>query len=216
MSMQHDRTRRHVLAGLAGLLAASSTLARQLAPTPAQMAGPFYPLQPPLEDDSDLTRVKGGSVVAKGRIADLSGRLVDAGGRPLRNMRVEIWQCDANGRYHHPHDRGPAPDANFQGFGFARTDDQGRYRFRTIRPVPYPGRTPHIHFAVHAPGQPAFTTQLYVADEPRNQSDFLFLGLSAEQRARVVADFVPLKNGEAELAARFDIVLAGGNGTPGM
>lgn len=212
--MQHDRSRRQVLAGLAGLLAAGSALARQLAPTPSQMAGPFYPLQPPLEDDNDLTRVKGGSGAAKGRITDLSGRLLDADGRPLRNVRVEIWQCDANGRYHHPHDRGPAPDANFQGFGFTRTDELGRYRFRTIRPVPYPGRTPHIHFAVHAPGQAPFTTQMYVAGEARNQSDFLFLGLSPEQRERVVGEFVALKNGEAELAARFDIVLAGSNGTP--
>lgn len=212
--MKHNSQRRQVLAGLAGLIAAPGALAKTLLPTPAQMAGPFYPLQPPLEDDNDLTRVKGGSSVAKGRVTELGGRIVDADGRPLRKVRVEIWQCDANGRYHHPRDSGAPLDPNFQGFGHSITDDQGRYRFRTIRPVPYPGRTPHIHFAVHLPGQAPFVTQLYIAGEARNQSDFIFLGLAPDQRRRVMADFAPTKGSGAELAANFDIVIAGADGTP--
>jgi protocatechuate 3,4-dioxygenase beta subunit len=211
--MPHDRTRRRLLTGLAGLAASGSVLAKLL-PTPAQMAGPFYPLEFPLDDDNDLTRVKGRPGAAKGQIADLSGRVLDADGRPLRNARVEIWQCDANGRYHHPHDKGPPPDPNFQGFGHARTDEFGRYRFRTIRPVPYPGRAPHIHMAVLLPGRAAFVTQLYVADEPLNQGDMIFRSLSQEQRKRVVADFTPVNSSEIALAARFDIVLASGHGTP--
>ena len=214
--MKHDPSRRQVLAGFVGLIAAHSTLAKSLPPTPAQTAGPFYPLQPPLDDDNDLTQIKGTRGLAKGRITDLSGRILDANGKPLSNARIEIWQCDANGRYHHPHDSGPAPDPNFQGFGHSISDAMGRYRFRTIRPVPYPGRTPHIHMAVFLPGQGPFVTQLYVADEPRNQSDFLFQRLRAEQRERVVADFLPLNRGGAELAAQFDIVLAGDRVTPSL
>ena len=214
--MKHDPARRRLLAGFAGLIAANSSLAKAMPLTPSQTAGPFYPLQPPLDDDNDLTRVQGRTGVARGRITDLSGRILDADGRPLRNARVEIWQCDASGRYHHPHDSGPTPDPNFQGFGHSLSDTQGRYRFRTIRPVPYPGRTPHIHMAVFLPGETPFVTQLYVADEPRNPSDFLFMHLRPEQRERVVADFLPAGPGGAELSARFDIVLAGGRVTPRM
>jgi protocatechuate 3,4-dioxygenase beta subunit len=214
MDTQPDRTRRQLLAGLAGLAASGSALARLL-PTPPQMTGPFYPLDFPLDDDNDLTRVKGRRDVANGKHTDLGGRILDADGRPIPGARVEIWQCDASGRYHHPHDSGPVPDPNFQGFGHARTDAQGRYRFRTIRPVPYPGRTPHIHFAVHLPGRPPFVTQLYVANEPLNARDFIYLGLSPAQRALVTTDFVPVRGGETALAARFDILLASSHGTPG-
>ncbi len=106
-------------------------------------------------------------------------------------------------------------DANFQGHGHAICDSAGRYRFRTIRPVPYPGRTPHIHMAVFPTGAKPFVTQLYVKDEPRNAYDFLFNHVPAEQRHLVVADFVPAKNHEVELNADFDIVLGGTGGTPG-
>jgi protocatechuate 3,4-dioxygenase beta subunit len=89
---------------------------------------------------------------ASGTILHLAGRVLDPEGRPVRGVRVEIWQCDAFGVYHHARDRcGPA-DANFQGFGQTTVDDQGAYRFRTIEPVPYPGRTPHIHLKVAGPG----------------------------------------------------------------
>ena len=212
--MKTDPQRRRLLLGLAGLAAAGPALAVRLLPTPEQMAGPFYPLNPPLEDDNDLTRVRGPAGVAEGRITDLTGRILDADGRPISGARVEIWQCDARGRYHHPHDDGPPLDPRFQGFGHDTTDSLGRYRFRTIRPVPYPGRTPHIHFAVILPGQPPFTTQLYVAGEPRNHWDFLFQSIPAERRPLVLAEFLPAGGGPAELAASFDIVLAGPDGTP--
>lgn len=211
--MHSSSTRRKLLAGLAGLAASGSALAK-LATTPAQMAGPFYPLEFPLDDDNDLTRVKGRAGVARGQHTDLSGRVLNADGRPIQNARVEIWQCDANGRYHHPHDSGPAPDPNFQGFGHALTDTLGRYRFRTIRPVPYPGRTPHIHMAVHLPEEKPFVTQLYVADEPLNLRDFIYMSLSPELRQRASADFMRVKSGETVFAARFDIVLADTHGTP--
>lgn len=208
--------RRKLLMGFAGLVLAAPVpaLARLLQPTPRQTAGPFYPVQPPLDDDNDLTRFHGRVGVANGRITNLSGRIVDLNGRPVRKLRVEIWQCDANGRYHHPRDGGRALDENFQGFGHDITDGNGRYRFRTIRPVPYPGRTPHIHVAVFTPGTPPFTTQLYVRGEPRNAEDFLFNRIPVERRHMVLADFLPAANDGVELSAEFDIVVAGIDGTP--
>ncbi|MBK8182625.1 MAG: intradiol ring-cleavage dioxygenase [Candidatus Competibacteraceae bacterium] len=199
--------RRLVLAGGAWLLVGRAAAAMRLEPTPAQTAGPFYPSEPPLEDDNDLTHVRGASGVAQGRITDLGGRLLDRNGQPIQAARIEIWQCDATGRYHHLEDRGGRIDPNFQGFGRTVTDPAGRYRFRTIRPVPYPGRTPHIHFAVFSEGQRPFTTQLYIRDEPRNTGDFVFESVPAEQRALVLADFFSAQRDSAELAARFDLIL---------
>ena len=74
------------------------------------------------------------------------GRVLTVSGKAVPGVRVEIWQCDAKGYYHHPHDRGGRADPRFQGYGRTSTDEQGQYRFRTIRPVAYPGRAPHIHF----------------------------------------------------------------------
>lgn len=202
------KRRRMLLAAAAWLLAGGDArAAARLEPTPAQTAGPFYPTEPPLDDDHDLTRVRGASGVAQGRITDLGGRLLDRDGRPIPSTRIEIWQCDATGRYHHPLDNGGARDPNFQGFGYAITDAEGRYRFRTIRPVPYPGRTPHIHIAVFPRGERPFVTQLYVRGEPRNASDFLFGRIPAERRPLVLADFVPVQRDDVELAAHFDLIL---------
>ncbi len=207
--MQPNLHRRNLLLGLSGALLAGTAWAGRHLLTPAQTAGPFYPVEPPLDDDNDLTRVRGRARPASGRIVERDGRSRPPVGRPSRDARVEIWQCDANGRYHHPHDQGGPLDENFQGFGRSQTDMQGRYRFRTIRPVPYPGRTPHIHFAVFVPGERPFTTQLYVAGERRNDGDFLFRAIPAERRHLVTAEFLPAPGGQAELAARFDIVLGG-------
>lgn len=211
--MQPDAQRRCLILGLSGMLVPGSALASRLSTTPAQTAGPFYPLEFPLDDDNDLTRVRGRNAVARGRIVDIEGRLLDPDGRPIPGARVEIWQCDANGRYHHPHDRGGPLDENFQGFGHHTTDANGRYRFRTIRPVPYPGRTPHIHYAVLMPGRRPFTTQLYVAGDPGNEGDFLYRRVPAERRHLVTSEFLPVRGGNAEFTARFDIILGG---TPTM
>jgi protocatechuate 3,4-dioxygenase beta subunit len=212
--MNPDRERRTLILGMAASLLSSSVLAAPLRPTPAQTAGPFYPPELPLDADNDLTRVRGASGVAQGQVTDLTGRLLDLDGRPIRAVRIEIWQCDANGRYRHPDDHGPAPDPHFQGLGHAVTDADGRYRFRTIRPVPYPGRTPHIHYAVFLPGQPPFTTQLYIAGEPMNQRDFLFRAVPPERRHLLQAEFRPARSSRAEFAASFDLVMGGRGGTP--
>jgi protocatechuate 3,4-dioxygenase beta subunit len=190
---------------------------RRLLATPSQSAGPFYPVELPLDDDNDLTRVAGHAGVALGQLTELSGRVLDLNGRPVADARIEIWQCDANGRYRHPRERGQSPrDENFQGHGHTLTDEAGRYRFRTIRPVPYPGRTPHIHIAVLPAQSPSLVTQLYVKGEPRNSGDFLFNRVPAERRHQVQADFLPAGKHmpEVQLKAEFDLVLGGTAGTP--
>ena len=214
--MNPDLNRRRLLATLAGMLVTAPALAGgRLLPTPAQSAGPFYPVELPLDDDNDLTRVAGRDAVAAGRVTELSGRVQDLDGRPIPDARIEIWQCDANGRYRHPGERGTAlRDENFQGYGHSVTDGAGRYRFRTIRPVPYPGRTPHIHMAVFAPQSTPLVTQLYVRGEPRNAADFLFNRVPAERRHLVQADFLAAELPDVELRASFDLVLGGADGTP--
>ncbi|HEY5700549.1 MAG TPA: protocatechuate 3,4-dioxygenase, partial [Gammaproteobacteria bacterium] len=157
--------RRRVLqtgaAGAAALTSAPAVWAALLATAP-QTRGPFYPQQLPLDSDNDLVKVAGRSALARGEVTDLTGRVVDERGRAVAGAVVEIWQCDANGRYHHPWDRRDVPlDENFQGYGHFAADADGRYRFRTIKPVAYPGRAPHIHFAVKAPAASTFITQMY-------------------------------------------------------
>jgi protocatechuate 3,4-dioxygenase beta subunit len=214
--MIHDPARRQLLTLGAGLALGSSSLARDLlTPTPRQSAGPFYPVELPLDDDNDLTRVRGQQATASGEITDLSGHVRDVNGRPIRDVRIEIWQCDAHGRYRHPRERGAAPiDAAFQGFGHTRTDALGGYRFRTIKPVPYPGRTPHIHIAVFASAAGPFVTQLYNRAEPGNTDDFLFNRIPVERRHLVLADFRAVSGAEVEYRAGFDIILHPHEGTP--
>lgn len=194
------------LTGLGGVMPALAALA----PTPRQGEGPFYPVSLPLDADNDLVRVQGMAAAAQGTVTHVLGRVLDPSGRPVTGARVEIWQCDNNGRYHHPGDRNNAPlDDAFQGFGAMVTHEDGAYRFRTIRPVPYPGRTPHIHFAVLAPGHGRFVTQMYVAGEPGNAHDWLLNSVRDPQaRARLIVALEPAPAIEAgALAARFDIVL---------
>lgn len=207
-----DTRRRRILLGAAGLLpllCAPATAA--VLPTPRQSAGPFYPTQPPLDDDNNLVRIHDGEI-ARGQISDLSGKLLDINGRPLAGVRIEIWQCDANGRYRHPRERGRSPiDPAFQGFGHTLTDQQGRYRFRTIKPVTYPGRTPHIHVAVRPQGSDPLVTQLYVAGESRNESDFLYRRIPVEQRRLVTAEFLPGDDAGGPLRANWDIIFGAAN-----
>lgn len=201
-----NKSRRTFIFGTAGLFV--STAASAALTTPRQTAGPFYPPELPLDNDNDLVHVQGQSEAAGGLITDLRGRLLDRNGEPLRGMRMEIWQCDANGRYRHPRDPGDAPiDPGFQGFGHTLSDAQGRYRFLTIRPVPYPGRTPHIHVAVYPPGEAPFVTQLYVAGESRNAEDFLYNRIPADLRPLVTTEFAPSAHEDADLSADWDVVL---------
>jgi protocatechuate 3,4-dioxygenase beta subunit len=180
-----------------------------LPPTPPQTPGPFYPNRLPLDSDSDLVRVAGRAQPASGRVAHIFGRVLDRRGRPLTGARVEIWQCDAFGNYLHPGGGGSQADPGFQGYGRRTVAADGAYRFRTIKPVAYGSRTPHIHFAVSGPGIERLTTQMYVAGEPRNARDGILNRVrDPRARARLVVALEAAPELEAgALAGRFDIVL---------
>lgn len=201
-------TRRALLAG-AGAAVGLKAAAAALVPTPRQTAGPFYPTELPLDADTDLVAVAGRDSPARGVVTHVFGRVMAEDGRPLARARVEIWQCDALGRYHHPREPRGGADPNFQGYGHMVVGQDGAYRFRTIRPVPYPGRTPHIHFTLSGPGAARLTTQMYVAGEARNATDFILNAIrDPERRARLIVPLRPAPEIEAgALAGRFDIVL---------
>jgi protocatechuate 3,4-dioxygenase beta subunit len=178
--------------------------------TPAQTEGPFYPDKLPLDTDNDLLIVNNNITPAVGEVTHLSGKILDGKGDPVRNALVEIWQVDAKAVYLHTGDSGKKKrDENFQGFGRFLTGSSGEYYFRTIKPVPYPGRTPHIHFKVKRNGKELLTTQCYVKGEERNEKDGIYTAIKdAKQRAAVTIDFAPIKESRVgELAAQFDIVL---------
>jgi protocatechuate 3,4-dioxygenase beta subunit len=193
-------------AALAGL--PWRALAQARVATPRQTAGPFYPREFPADGDNDLVAVKGRSGLAKGELLLLAGTVMDQSGRPLAGARVEIWQCNAFGRYHHPGDSSSAPlDPDFQGWGEFVTGANGDYRFRTIKPVPYPGRTPHIHFRISGRAVPELVTQMYIEGEPGNERDGVLGWISdPRQRAAVIVRLDKAPDGKA-LAGRFDIVL---------
>jgi len=194
------------LAGSA-IFPASAALAGQLQPTPHQTEGPFYPDRMPPDTDNDLLIINDRTASANGVVTHLTGRVLDMRGEPVCNAMVEIWQCDNNGRYLHAGDNNPGTrDSNFQGFGRLVTGPAGEFYFRTIKPVPYPGRTPHIHLIVKLGTRRMLTTQLYIKGFPQNEHDFLYRSLGAPEL--VTADFAPLKGStRGELAAHYEIVL---------
>jgi protocatechuate 3,4-dioxygenase beta subunit len=191
-------------------LFAPGAFAEQLARTPRLTEGPFYPDKLPLDTDNDLLVVNDAITPAVGEITHLTGRVLGPGGEPVRGAVVEIWQVDNRGVYLHSADSGSRErDANFQGFGRCVTSGKGEYRFRTIKPVPYTGRTPHIHVRVKKGDRELLTTQLFVNGHPQNKSDGIFLSIGDPlDRELVLVDFKPIKESKiGELAAQFDIVL---------
>ena len=193
------------------LLAAPSLVrAQTLVPTPAQTEGPFYPVVIPADSDADLVTVSGAAAPARGIVTHISGRVRDTAGRPIPGARVEIWQCDAQGLYDHPRQGGLARrDKGFQGFGRFVTLADGAYRFRTIRPVAYVGRTPHIHFRIDVPDGRALTTQMYVAGEPGNERDGVLRSIRDPRQRQQVMVVLAVAEGleQGALAGTFDIVL---------
>jgi protocatechuate 3,4-dioxygenase beta subunit len=206
-------SRRAFLQGSAFGLAAFTVpgvFAEELALTPAQTEGPFYPDKLPLDTDNDLLIINDTITPAVGEITHLGGRILDANGNPLRNALVEIWQVDNNGAYlHSGTSNREKKDSNFQGFGRFLTGKSGEYYFRTVKPVPYPGRTPHIHFAVKMKGRDKFTTQCYIKSHPGNERDGIWRSLrDPAARDSITVDFTPIKGSKTgELAAKFDLVL---------
>ena len=178
--------------------------------TPTMTEGPFYPDRLPLDTDNDLLVLNNSITPAVGEITHLTGKVTDRKGNPVRNARVEIWQVDNNGVYLHSKggDRTKL-DKHFQGFGRCVTGLDAKYYFRTIKPVTYPGRTPHIHFAVYIGDRKVLTTQCMVKGDPRNAKDGLLRRIKDEKaRQSLIVDFEPLAGSRiGELTAEFNIVL---------
>jgi protocatechuate 3,4-dioxygenase beta subunit len=195
------------LVAIGGRVAAADSALR---PTPANALGPFYPPKKPADSDADLTRVEGRAQRAAGTILYVAGRVIDTNGKPIGGAELELWQANAFGRYTHPadSDASGALDPNFQGYGRLSVDADGNYRIKTIRPPPYSGRTPHIHFNVASRGT-TLTTQMFFEGEPLNERDFLYRYLGLDDRrassGRPV-DRAPTMEPDA-LAVTWDIVL---------
>jgi protocatechuate 3,4-dioxygenase beta subunit len=219
MQVSANRSSRRLFLNRIGLgaaaLAASrlyvaGVFAEELVRTPRQTEGPFYPDKLPLDTDNDLLIVNDSITPAVGEVTHLSGRVLDARGEPLRNVLVEIWQVDSHAAYIHTGSMNrDKRDRNFQGFGRFLTGSSGEYYFRTIKPVKYPGRCPHIHFANNARGQEMFTTQCFVKGDPANERDGIYRSIrDPKARDSVTVDFAPVKTSRAgELAAKFDLVM---------
>jgi protocatechuate 3,4-dioxygenase beta subunit len=199
--------RRAAAAALVALPMVWAGLRAQPAParraTPSQTEGPFYPVTLPKDSDYDLLR-NGVQNYTKGQPAWVEGSVTDLQGKSVAGAQVEIWQCDETGHYHHPGDSGKA-DPAFQGFGRVTVGPDGLYRFRTIRPAPYSGRTPHIHVKVKLGSRELLTTQLYVAGDSHNERDFLWRSLDPDARAALTIPFQPASDG---VRATFPIVIA--------
>jgi len=204
---------RGIVLGSAAFFTTPGLFAEELARTPAMTEGPFYPDRLPLDTDNDLIILGNSLTPAIGEITHLTGRVLDSSGSPVRDAVVEIWQCDGRGVYLHSADSGPAAqrrDANFQGFGRFTTAANGEYRFRTIKPVQYPGRpAPHIHFKVKKGDRELLTTQLMIRGHEGNLRDGVFSAArDLIERELLMTDFKAIPDSKTgEFAARFDIIV---------
>ena len=210
------RSRRDFLGTLtagAAFFTTRGAFAEELARTPTRTEGPFYPDKLPLDTDNDLILINDEITPAVGEITHLTGRILGSSGSPIRDATIEIWQCDAKEVYINTGDsesKKDRQDRNFQGFGRFTTGSTGEYRFRTIKPVPYPGRpAPHIHFKVKKGGRELLTSQINIAGYPGNDVDGLVRGgIGVFDRELLMAEFQPIAGSKVgELAARFDVVL---------
>lgn len=205
MNDPSNRARRNLLIGIMALPVAG--LVNAAIRTPRASEGPFYPGTSMRFDDidNDLVKISGQVNQARGEIVRLKGRVLDRNSEPVESARVEIWQCDANGRYLHRGDNGRrSRDQAFQGFGHDFTNAEGEFSFRTIKPVPYSGRTPHIHLKVLLTGKEQLTTQLYLPDHPGNDSDWLYQRIPPEQRELVTMYY---KKSDQQAVAEVELVI---------
>jgi protocatechuate 3,4-dioxygenase, beta subunit len=207
-----DRRRRRLVvsAGAFAALASVPAWAHAARVTPAMTEGPFYPDRLPADRDADLAKVAGRAGTAEGRLLYVSGRVVDARGRPMPDAGIELWQANAHGRYLHSGDTeasGPL-DPNFQGYAALVTDAEGRYRIRTVLPGPYPGRTRHLHFNF-AGGRAKLTTQMFFEGERGNERDGVYRALDADERRAATGRYVDRAPGmePQALAVSWDVVL---------
>jgi protocatechuate 3,4-dioxygenase beta subunit len=191
--------------------------------TLSEVTGPVFGHGRIGELDNDLTRQHESEPLGERII--VTGRVLDGDGRPVRNSLIEVWQANAAGRYIHQGDRHPAPlDPNFTGAGRCLTDDEGRYRFVTVKPGAYPWknhdnawRPAHIHFSLFGPAFVSrLVTQMYFPGDPLFDQDPIFQSVrDPKARQRLISSF-DLETTEPEwaLGYRFDIVLRGRDATP--
>ena len=214
----YSHSRRHfiqsAMLGSAVLFTTRGAFAEALVATPAQTEGPYYPDHLPLDTDNDLIVLNDSLTPAVGEITHLSGRVLDLKGQPIRNATVEIWQCDNRGHYLHTQGRNRRTeekrDSNFQGYGRFLTPSSGEYYFRTIKPVAYPGRPPHIHVIVRQGDRRLLTTQCYIKGHPLNDENDGVLRSIRDARAResVMVEWTPIPDSRVgAYAAKFDIVI---------
>lgn len=182
-------------AGLAATVVSATVIGNPVAITPANPEGPFYPKHQQTDKDTDLTLIEGHTERAQGEVIRVAGQVLDDKGQPVEGALVDIWQANANGRYHHEDDPATAlTDPNFQGWGMVKTDAEGRYAFTTIKPSSYKvddewSRPPHIHYKVSRRGYHEITTQMYFAGEPLNDKDNLLNGVAKNERDLLVVNF---------------------------
>ncbi len=183
----------------------------ELTLTPHMTEGPFYPYNDlPLDLDNDLVRI-GEGTAAEGEVLHVAGQVLTQNGEPVKGATVHMWQADTHGAYIHRGTANPDKrDRAFQGIGKFETDSEGRYKFRTVRPGLYPGRTAHLHFKIERKGVAAFTTQLCDKDHPRTANDGELRRIrDAKAREAVQSSFKPIAESKAgELAASFNIILS--------
>ena len=189
----------------------------------SDLTAPVYGYLPLGETDNDLTRQHAGEPLGERII--VAGRVIDEDGRPVPHTLIEIWQCNAAGRYLHARDDHPAPlDPNFSGGGRMMTDAEGHYEFTTIKPGAYPWRNhhnawrpAHIHFSLFGTSfQSRLVTQMYFPNDPLFPFDPIMQSVPDQRaRERLVSKFeLELTRPEWALGYRFDIVLRGRDSTP--
>jgi protocatechuate 3,4-dioxygenase, beta subunit len=199
---------------------------RPLVPLPhtlSELTGPVYGHESVQQEDADLTRRHAGQPLGERII--VTGRVVDEDGRPVPNTLIEVWQANAAGRYIHVGDQHDAPlDPNFTGAGRTVTDDEGRYRFVTVKPGAYPWRNhhnawrpAHIHFSLFGHSfLSRLITQMYFPGDPLFAYDPIFQSIPDQAaRERLISQFdLDTTQPEWALGYKFDIVLRGRGATP--
>lgn len=183
-----------VTGALAGITGVS---AEELAKTPKQIEGPFYPKVAQKDKDFDLTKIEGQEGTAAGKVVIISGAVLNTDGTPIEDATVDLWQANAAGRYNHPSDKNEAPlDPNFQGWAIVPSGKNGEFKFKTVVPGSYPAsddwsRPPHIHFKVSKLGYVELITQMYFPGEKLNDTDKLLQRVPEADRAALIAKLIP-------------------------
>lgn len=207
-------------AAIAGVTVPKPSFGQQTSPhTRFLTLGPFYPQVKPLDQDADMTVIKGGNGRAEGQIIHVAGLVINVDGKPLPGTEIDVWQADTNGRYFHASDPNPAKrDDSFQGFCRLRTDPEGRYRFKSVMPAPYPAvfvpglRTPHIHFEIRGKTD-RVVTQMFFPGEKLNEQDSILRTIGDDAgKATVTARMMPPTRdvGRGEILFGWNIVLLKG------